>query len=73
MGAEVNLRRLSSLLLPVLRRLGTAVLVGLVLANCGGGNAIFQSPRQLIALAVEPSDAEIVSPGGTALSGDGHI
>ena len=49
-----------------LRRLGICMLLGMVLANCGGGDAVSPMSRQLTALVVEPGNAEAVAPGGTA-------
>lgn len=49
-----------------LRQVGICLLVGVVLTNCGGGDVTAPMSRELIALAVEPGNAEAVAPGGTA-------
>jgi hypothetical protein len=46
------------------RRFGIAASIAAILASCGGGGASIGQPRQLIALAVQPSPASAVQ-GGT--------
>lgn len=46
------------------RRLGITASIAVILASCGGGGASMGQPRQLIALAVQPSPASAVQ-GGT--------
>jgi len=49
-----------------LKRLGMCLLIGTVITNCGGGDVTPLMERQLVALAVEPANADAVAPGGTA-------
>jgi hypothetical protein len=49
----------------ICRGLGIAASILAFLASCGGGGASIGLPRQLIALAVQPSNGDAIAPTGT--------
>ena len=66
MGIHVNANRTLPRMVCILHGMGILVSIGGLLASCGGGSIPAQ-PRQLIALAMQPSVANAVAPGGTVL------
>jgi hypothetical protein len=49
----------------ICRGLGIAASIAAFLASCGGGGASMGQTRQLIALAVQPSNGDAIAPTGT--------
>lgn len=71
MKTEVNSDSAWQTTVSTSRRLGITASIAVILASCGGGGASMGQPRQLIALAVQPSPASAVQGGRVTFQATG--